>query len=376
MMMDCYTYHFPTTIRFGPGVVKELAQHLIDEDIHAPLVVTDPTCANLPFFKKIIESLQAENITVTIFDEIHKNPVKSDVEKGVEHFHEGSCDAIIGIGGGASIDVARAIAILANHGGDLFDYEETKGGDQLITDNIPYFITIPTTSGTGSEVGRSTVISDDDTHEKKILFSPYLMAKRVYADPELTLDLPAHITAATGLDALTHHIEALFAKGFHPLCDGIAIEGIKLIWNNIETATLEPTLESRSNMMISALMGAVSFQKGLGVVHSTAHPLSTLFDIHHGLANAIMLVHGVRFNAPHCPETMEILENTIGENDVITAIQDLNQHLKLPTTLEAIGIEEKDIDKLVSLAIRDPCHQCNPHLVTKEDFKQLYRDAL
>lgn len=374
--MDTYTYNFPTTIRFGAGVIKELPEHLIENGIRAPLIVTDTTCSKLPFFESIIDSLQAKNLVVTIFDDIHNNPIKSDVESGTKVYLDGECDGIIGLGGGASMDVARAIALLAYHGGDLFDYEESKGGDKLITDEIPYFITIPTTSGTGSEVGRSAVISDDKTHQKKIIFSPYLIAKRVFADPELTATLPPHITAATGIDALTHHIEALFAKGFNPLCDGIAVEGIRLIWKNIEAATHKPTMESRSAMMIAALMGAVSFQKGLGVVHSMAHSLSTLFDVHHGLANAIMLAHGMRFNAPHCPEVMKRLRHALDDYDVCEAIQKLNSRLELPTNLKTIGIKESDIERLAKLAVLDPCHQCNPCPVTEQNFKNMYRDAL
>lgn len=375
-MLETYTYNFPTCIRFGPGVVDELGQHLLEVNVKHPLIVTDSVCTTLPFFKKIIQSLETANIHPEVFHDIHKNPVKSDVVKGSIHYRKSACDGIIGIGGGASIDVSRAIAILAHHEGDLFDYEEVKGGDQLIVNEIPYFVAVPTTSGTGSEVGRSTVISDDVTHQKRILFSPRLMAKRVFADPQLTEGLPPHITAATGLDALTHHIEALFAKGFHPLCDGIAIEGIKLIWKNIETATNRPTLESRAAMMISALMGAVSFQKGLGVVHSTAHPLSTLFDVHHGLANAIMLPHGIRYNAPHCPDTMKALNDAVGETDILASLDTLNTKLQLPTRLHDIGIGETAIDSLARLAYSDPCHRCNPCPVSEEDFKSIYRAAL
>ncbi len=234
--------------------------------------------SGLGFFREIKENLVSAGISVEVFSEIHKNPVKSDVLRGGEAFIHADRDCIIGIGGGAAMDVARAIALRVHHHRDLFDYDDLIGGDQYVTGEVPYFITIPTTSGTGSEVGRSAIISEDDTHRKRILFSPKLLARIVFADPLLTMDLPAAVTAATGMDALTHNLEAFLAKGFHPLCDGIALEGIALINDSIMTAVRSPDLASRSKMMIASLMGAVAFQKGLGVVHSLAHPLSSLLD--------------------------------------------------------------------------------------------------
>src|SRR6202035_4641311 len=289
-----YQYNFPTIIRFGAGSSRELGAYLLKNGLNRPLIVTDPTVSQLDFFKEIIKGLR--NISGDTFHDIHKNPVKSDVYKGTEVFDEGRHDSIIGIGGGAALDVARAIALRVNHREDLFKYDDLKGGDIYITNDVPHFITIPTTAGTGSEVGRSAIISDDETHQKKILFSPKLLARIVFADPMLTMDLPPFITAATGMDALTHNLEAFIAKGFHPLCEGIALEGISLISQSIEMAVNKPDLESRSKMMIASLMGAVAFQKGLGVVHSLAHPMSSLLDTHHGLANAINIPYGMEFN--------------------------------------------------------------------------------
>jgi alcohol dehydrogenase class IV len=290
-------YNFPTTIRFGAGAIKELPGHLAANGLSKPLLVTDPMVSGLDFFTEIKNSLTAKSFSVNVFADIHKNPVKSDVLKGGDTFKQTNRDCIIGIGGGAAMDVARAIALRINHHRDLFDYDDLIGGDQYVTEPVPYFITVPTTSGTGSEVGRSAIISEDDTHRKRILFAPKLLAKIVFADPMLTMELPAFITAATGMDALTHNMEAFIAKGFHPMAEGIALEGIRLINESIVTATNKPDIESRSKMMIASLMGAVAFQKGLGVVHSLAHPLSSLLDTHHGLANAVNLPYGMRFNA-------------------------------------------------------------------------------
>ena len=279
------------------------------------------------------------------------------------------------------MDVARAITLRINHHRDLFDYDDLIGGDKYVTEPVPYFITVPTTSGTGSEVGRSAIISEDETHRKRILFAPKLLAKIVFADPLLTMELPAFVTAATGMDALTHNMEAFIAKGFHPMADGIALEGIRLINQSIVAATTKPDLESRSKMMIASLMGAVAFQKGLGVVHSLAHPLSSLLDTHHGLANAVNLPYGMRFNAPgletqfaRMAHAMN-LGNTSGE-DLVNHLFNLNQQLGLPTRLSQIGVKDEHLETLSNLAFADFCHPANPKPLTKELFKQLYTEAL
>jgi alcohol dehydrogenase class IV len=290
-------------------------------------------------------------------------------------------NAIIGIGGGASLDVARAIVLRVNHREDLFKYDDLVGGDVYVTNDVPHFITIPTTAGTGSEVGRSAIIADDETHQKKILFSPKLMAKIVYADPLLTMELPPFITAATGMDALTHNMEAFLAKMYHPMCDGIALEGILLISQSLERAVNHPDLESRSKMLIASLMGAVAFQKGLGVVHSLAHPLSSLLDTHHGLANAVNIPYGMQFNIAgfehkfkRIARTLELKEES-GEA-VVQYLFDLNSKINIPHQLRDIGVKDEHIETLADLAIADFAHPNNPKPVSREDFKQLYLEAL
>ncbi|MBC6490355.1 iron-containing alcohol dehydrogenase [Flavihumibacter stibioxidans] len=374
-------YNFPTTIRFGANVIGELPGHLAANGLKRPLIVTDPVVKQLGFFAAILKNLDAANISAEVFAEIHKNPVKSDVLSGGDLYKGTDRDCIIGIGGGAAMDVARAVALRINHHRDLFDYDDLIGGDQYVTEDVPYFITVPTTSGTGSEVGRSAIISEDDTHRKRILFSPKLLAKIVFADPMLTMDLPPFVTAATGMDALTHNMEAFIAKGFHPLAEGIALEGMRLINESIETAVHKPDLESRSKMMIASLMGAVAFQKGLGVVHSLAHPLSSLLDTHHGLANAVNLPYGMQFNLGgfegafrRMAKTMELKVET-GEG-LIEHLFALNKSLGLPTRLSAIGVTENEIETLSDLALADFCHPNNPKPVTREDFKKLYLQAL
>ncbi|MEP6948627.1 MAG: iron-containing alcohol dehydrogenase [Ginsengibacter sp.] len=376
-----YQYNFPTTIRFGPGSSKELGDYLLKNNLLKPLIVTDATVAQLDFFKEIIKDLKWKNISTEVFNDIHKNPVKSDVYKGTDVYDATSRNAIIGIGGGAALDVARAIVLRVNHREDLFKYDDLIGGDVYVTNDVPHFITIPTTAGTGSEVGRSAIIADDETHQKKILFSPKLLAKIVYADPLLTMELPSFITAATGMDALTHNMEAYLAKMPHPMCEGIALEGISLISQSLEKAVNNPDLESRSKMLIASLMGAVAFQKGLGLVHSLAHPLSSLLDTHHGLANAINIPYGMQFNIEGFEDKFKRIARTLAlkeENGeaVVRYLFDLNSKINIPHKLSEIGVKQDHIETLADLAIADFAHPNNPKPVTREDFKELYLKAM
>jgi alcohol dehydrogenase class IV len=373
-------FNFPTIIRFGAGAVTELADYLKSKDIKHPLLVTDPIIATLDFTHKMIRDVQQKGISISVFHDIHKNPVKSDVLKGREAFDANKCDAIIGLGGGAAIDVARAIVLSVNHREDLFKYDDLIGGDVFVTNDVPPFITIPTTAGTGSEVGRSAIIADDETHQKRILFSPKLLANIVFADPMLTMDLPAAVTAATGMDALTHNMEAFLAKMSHPICEGIALEGILKIKNVIENAVHKPDVSSRSDMLIASMMGAIAFQKGLGVVHSLAHPLSSLLDTHHGLANAVNLPFGMEFNVPACEEKFRRIARTLElkeENGaaVVQWLKELNEKLGIPGKLSDIGVKEEHIDTLADLAFADFAHPNNPIPVSRDDFKLLYTKA-
>ena len=376
-----YQYNFPTTIRFGAGVSKELGDYLLKNNLLRPLIVTDATVAQLDFFKELINDLKKKNISTEIFSDIHKNPVKSDVYKGTDVYDNTGRDSVIGIGGGAALDVARALVLRVNHREDLFKYDDLIGGDVYVTNDVPHFITIPTTAGTGSEVGRSAIIADDETHQKKILFSPKLLAKIVFADPLLTMDLPPFVTAATGMDALTHNMEAYLAKMPHPLCEGIALEGISLINDSLDKAVNKPDIESRSKMLIASLMGAVAFQKGLGVVHSLAHPLSSLLDTHHGLANAVNIPYGMEFNIAGFENKFKRIARTLELKDetgdaVVKYLFELNSRINIPLKLSDIGVKQEHIETLADLAIADFAHPNNPKPVSREDFRNLYRKAI
>ena len=379
-MPNRLNFNFPCPFRFGAGVIDELAVHLTSQGLRHPLLVTDPVVSELDFFKEIVRSLAANNLAVDVYADMHKNPVKSDVLAGGQFYHESGCDCIVGIGGGVALDVARAIVLRINHHRDLFDYDDLIGGDQYVTEAVPYFVTVPTTAGTGSEVGRSAIISEDESKKKRILFAPKLMARQVFADPELTMELPPHVTAATGMDALTHNMEAYLAKNYHPMCDGIALEGMALIARSIEKATHHPDIQSRSDMLMGSMMGAIAFQKGLGVVHSMAHPLSSLLDTHHGLANAVNLPYGMAFNYSGFEARFDKIAEFLGVIDgdgerVVDFLFELNQRLQIPTQLRDIAVKEEHLEPLAQLAIADFAHPNNPKSVTLEDFKSLYQKA-
>ena len=390
MSADISTYNFPTKIRFGPGSRHDLIMELSSLGIQRPLIVTDRDVAKLPWFVAIETSLT--EMTSVTFSGVWGNPVVSQVMTGVTVCQDYNTDGIVAVGGGAPMDVAKAIALMANHPGHLFDYEDGASTRPIDRSILP-IVAIPTTAGTGSEVGRSTVISDDETHAKKIIFDPQLLPKVVLADPELLLGLPAKITAATGMDALTHLIEAFLAKGNNPLCDGIALEGIYLVSQHLrdsvmfaqqqatETVDREGHLRARAGMLNASMMGAIAFQKGLGVTHSCAHALSTVCDTHHGLANGIMLPAAMRFNLEAEPEKFLRMARVVNPSAqsgqaLIDWIMDLSNAIGIPSSLGKLGVSADTVEKLVSVAIDDVCHPCNPRPVTENDFYAIYQDAL
>ena len=375
------SYDFPTNIRFGAGVIQELPAYFKKHGLSKALIVTDPVVSGLPHFQRVVNDLTIKGIDTKIFSGIHRVPQKSDVMAGVATFKETERDVILSMGGGTCSTVARAIALMVHHPGDLFDYEEKKGGVDKITEPIPHFVTVPFTAGSGSEAARSAIISDDGTKEKRLILSKRLLATQVFADPELTLDLPPHVTASTGMDALAHNVEAFLAKGFHPMCDGIALAGISMISSSIEAATKQPDIVSRSKMMIGSLMGAVAYQKGLGVIHSLAHPLSSLLGAHHGTAIATMMPYGLEFNAPGMTTQYKRIALAMDVRiDNVNRLSDyffeLNDTLSLPNHLISYGVKEEHLKPLAAMAINDFCNNTNPREVTEDDYFMMYQSAL
>ena len=316
-----------------------------------------------------------------VFAGVFGNPVKKQVDDGAAAYKEHRADSVIGFGGGAALDVAKAVALMAVHEGNVLQYAWDHPQVLPIRNALPYWIALPTTSGTGSEVGRSSVISDDATHVKKVVFNPVLLAKAVFADPELTLELPAPVTAATGMDALTHNVESYLSPAYHPLCDGIALEGARIAAHALETAVKEPkNIAARSDMMMSSMMGAIAFQKDLGAVHSCAHALGTVVDMHHGLANGIMIDHVMRFNLDAAEAKMAELARVCGAgssaNDFVGWLTKLKSRVGIPAKLGEKGVKAEHVPQLVRIATDDICHQTNPKPCTAADFERIFRQAI
>ncbi len=379
-MSELHRFAFPTDITFGPGARHRLVDQLRSRGLSRPLVVTDPGISGLAVFTDLLANLAAGGHDPLVYDGVRGNPVASQVEAGADAYRSHQADAVVGIGGGAALDVAKAVALLATHPGPLFAYAEGVS-DAPPIGAVPYLVALPTTAGTGSEVGRSAVISDDATHVKQIIYSPNLLAATVLADPELTLDLPAAITAATGVDALTHNIEAYLARDYHPICDGIALEGLRIGAANLARAVAQPhDLEARGAMMMSSMMGAIAFQKGLGVVHSTAHALGTVADMHHGLANAVMIDHALAFNVEAVPGRFEVMAQAVGLDDgspegFLRWLADLKAEIEVPRSLIDTAVEPDQLERLVDVAVEDTCHLNNPRPVTRADFERIFLEA-
>jgi alcohol dehydrogenase class IV len=388
--MTLSTFTFPTTIHFGAGARKLVAEHLKQQGLKRPLIVTDRGLATLPILHDFAESLAGvpsssepghDGLEVKVYAGVFGNPVKKQVDDGAAAFREHRADCVVGFGGGAALDVAKAVALMAVHEGSILEYAWDHPKVRPIVKPLPYLVALPTTSGTGSEVGRSSVISDDATHVKKVVFNPVLLAKAVFADPELTLDLPPPVTAATGMDALTHNVESYLSPAYHPLCDGIALEGARIAARALETAVKEPrNIAARSDMMMSSMMGAIAFQKDLGAVHSCAHALGTVMDMHHGLANGIMIDHVMRFNLDAAAAKMRELARVCGAgpepDDFVDWLSELKARIGIPAKLGGKGVKAEHVPRLVEIAVNDICHQTNPKPCTAADFERIFLHAL
>jgi alcohol dehydrogenase class IV len=370
--MSLSTFSFPTTIVFGAGAVDRLPDELKKRAVRRPLLVTDAGIQRTAVFARI-QNLVPE---AAVFANVDPNPTEQNVLEGVAAYREANSDGIVALGGGSPLDAAKAIRLMATHPGSLAEYDDLLDGSARISANLPPYIAVATTSGTGSEVGRSAVITIKATNRKTVIFSPHLIPSVALADPELTLDLPPHITAGTGMDAFTHNVEAYLARGYHPMCDAIALAGARLVWENLPRVMVNPhDLEARSNMMMAAMMGAVAFQKGLGAVHSLAHPLSTECGMHHGTTNAILLPVVLEYNLPAAANRIQDLANLFGGGDVARSIREMNRKLAIKPRLRDWGVAESILPALADKAIQDGCHQLNPRPCTREDLLHLYRQA-
>jgi alcohol dehydrogenase class IV len=377
--MSLHKFAFPTAIVFGPGARKEVASHLADQGFKRPLIVTDRALGALPVLAEFREHLGT--LDAAVFSGVFGNPTASQVMAGADAFRAHGADCVIGFGGGATLDVAKVVGLAATHPGHIIEYAWDHPQVRSIDKDLPYFVALPTTSGTGSEVGRSAVISEDDTHLKRIVFSAKVLARCVFADPELTLGLPPHVTAATGMDALTHNVESYLSPAYHPLCDGIALEGTRIAARALVTAVEQPgDLQARGDMMMSSMMGAIAFQKDLGAVHSCAHALGAVCDLHHGLANALMIDTVLDFNYEAAPQKFDELAHVCGVDGggraFVPWLRALKQRVGLGGRLRDHGVSSSQLPRLVEIAMADICHQTNPRPVAASDFQRLFEAAM
>lgn len=385
--MNVTTFSFPTRTVFGAGAVTQLKQHLAGMGVRKPLVVTDAGVAATPAFQAVAAALgeSGRGRDWEVFSGVHPNPVEDDVRQGAGVYRERGCDAVIALGGGSPLDVGKAVRLLARRPELDFATFYTEPADWS---GLAPFLAIPTTAGTGSEVGRSSVITLKATGRKAVIFHPELLARLVVLDPELTVGLPPKLTAATGADALTHCIESYTCPVFHPMCDGIALEGVRLIVEALPRAVRDGRdIDARGRMLVAAAMGAVAFQKDLGAVHSLAHPLSTLCGMHHGLANALCLVPVMNFNARRKPGLyrrvgiacgLDVVTCSDGEADCRTVgfISEFLGGIGLKGRLREHGADPARLEALTAQAWEDPCHRTNAVPVTREDLRALYEEVL
>ena len=377
--MTITRFAFPTPIHFGAGARKRVAAHLHEQGCKRPLIVTDRALAQLPVlaeFKAHLDGLQ-----VGVFDGVFGNPTCAQVMAGAAAYRAHGADCVIGFGGGAALDVAKLVGLAATHDGDILEYVWDHPQVRPIEHELPYFVALPTTSGTGSEVGRSAVVSENDTHHKRTVFSPKILARAVFADPELTLGLPAAVTAATGMDALTHNIESYLSPAYHPLCDGIALEGLRIGARALATAVNEPgNLQARADMMMSSMMGAIAFQKDLGSVHACAHALGAVCDLHHGLANALMIDTVLAWNHEAVPQKFDELAHAAsvagGGFALISWLRHLKGQIGIAGGLAVRGVNESMLPRLVRLAAADFTGGTNPRPATEADYERLFRQAM
>lgn len=372
-------FAFPTAIRFGPGVRREVAGHLRGRGLGRPLLVTDSALAALPLLAEFRSHLQG--LAVSVYAGVAGNPTARQVMDGAAAFRAHGADCVIGFGGGAALDVAKVVGLAATHEGHILEYAWDHPRVRPIEGVLPWFVALPTTAGTGSEVGRSAVIAEDDTHLKRVIFGPALLARQVFADPELTLDLPPAVTAATGMDALTHAIESYLSPVYHPLCDGIALEGARIAARALPQAVHEPhDLQARGDMLVAAMMGAVAFQKDLGAVHACAHALGAVCHLHHGLANALMIDTVLDWNREAVPAKFDELAHACGVAGGGAALVDwlraLKDRIGLGGRLAAHGVQAAQLPRLVEVASGDICQRTNPRPCTPADFRRFFEEAM
>lgn len=363
-------WNFPTKVWFGPGRITDLALGCSEIGSSRPLIVADPYFSTLPIMNSIQDSLLTAGVTSEVFDALQGNPTSKNLDDGVAAFRAGDHDSVIAIGGGSALDVGKTVAFMVAQTRPVWDFEDIGSlWCAAQTSGIAPIIAVPTTSGTGSEVGRATVITNETTHEKKIIFHPQMMPQLVIADPTLTIDLPPALTAGTGMDALAHNLEAYCAPSYHPMADAIAIEGLLLLKLWLPVAVTDgQNIEARTHVMSAACMGATAFQKGLGAIHALSHPIGSVYGLHHGLTNAVLLPYVIDFNRSAIGAKMDHLAhcldlpntNKSGTDRVLSWILNLRREIKIPHTLAELGVKREDFCRIAAASLVDPTAGTNP----------------
>ena len=381
-------FAFPTRIVFGSGALCELGGETGRLGMKRPLLVTDRGVVGCGLAGRVTAEAKRAGLSVTLFDGVSSNPVEQNVFDGLEKYRAGKCDGIIALGGGSAVDTGKAVRLRVTHGLPLEEYDDLVNGGEKIGPDLPPMVAMPTTAGTGSEVGRSAVIILKATDRKTVIFSPYLIPSVAITDPELTLGMPPGLTAGTGLDALTHNVEAYLSLGYHPMCDAIALHGTRLAVRNLAAAVRDgKNLVARTEMMMAAMMGAVAFQKGLGAVHSLAHPLSSIANLHHGTANGILLPPVLEFNKLTSEERLrdiavamdlDVAGKSASEaaEAAIERVRRLLKEVGIPDRLSAFGITREMIPALAKKAMEDGCRLLNPRPCSEADMVALYERSL
>ena len=376
-------WNYPTSVRFGPGRISELPAVCKELGMKRPLLVTDPGLRKLPMLASALAALRHAGLGDAIFSDIRANPVGKNVDDGVAFYKAANCDGIIAFGGGSALDVGKTVALMVGQTRPLWDFEDRE--DWAARVNVPGMaqtIAVPTTAGTGSEVGRASVILDEDTHVKKIIFHPKMQPAVVISDPELSVGLSARLTAATGMDALAHCLEAYCAPGFHPMADGIALEGMRLVKEWLPIAVKDGgNVVARAHMLAAASMGATAFQKGLGAIHSLSHPVGAIYDAHHGETNGVVMPYVLVFNRPAIEDKLTRLARYLGlPNPGFQAILDwviaLRKEIGIPNTLADLGVKESDLDMLTPMAVDDPSTGGNPRPAGDAEMRRMFTKAI
>jgi alcohol dehydrogenase class IV len=374
--------NYPTALKYGAGRIKELADFCKAHGIQRPLVVTDPGLAAMPMTQQIMADLKAAGLGAGLFSNVRPNPIEANIIEGVAAYKAGRHDGVVALGGGSGLDIGKMVALMHGQSISVFDLEDVDDWwTRADASKIAPIIAVPTTAGTGSEVGRAGVVTHPTTHEKKIIFHPAIMPKVAILDPELTVGLPAKLTAATGMDALAHSLEAYCAPGYHPFSVGVALEGMRLVKENLVKAVKKPKdLDARGNMLVASAMGATAFQRGLGAIHALAHPFGGLYDAHHGLLNAIIMPYVLKANRRKIEKDIARAAAYLGIkggfDGFLKWILALRKELGIPHKLADIGIDTKRLDEVAAMAVKDPSAGGNPIAFTQKQYKALARKCV